>query len=170
VGGRSRRLLVLLAALAISMPPQVSFGAGDPASIALARLQSDLPGAVGLSLAYAAAYTLPVSGGRLWAGKFVDEATGAIRIMYVDGSHAVSPAELAAREREELAALSPFERKADRALREARARAPSAVALSLWLDADPGPAVAAVRARYGWISWIGDRPNTDDPTLGTRRR
>jgi chitodextrinase len=157
--------LVLLAALAISMPPQVSFGAGEPASVALARLRSELPGAVGLSLAYAATYMLPVSGRRLWAGKFVDEATGAIRIMYVDDSHAVSPAELAARARDELAALSPFERKADAALRGARARAPKTVALSLWLDADPGSAVAAVRARYAWIDWIGDRPDIDDPTL-----
>ena len=42
MGGRSHRLLVLLAVLTLSAPPQVSFGVGDPAAVALARLQRDL--------------------------------------------------------------------------------------------------------------------------------
>ena len=168
VGPRSRKLLVLLTAVVIGAPPAPALGA-SPGDVARAALERDRPGHA-FSQVYAATYTLPVSGRRLWAGKFVDEATGTLRVVYVDGDEALTPAQVGRTVDADLSALSPFERKADQALRRARNTGATRLTVGVWLDVDVSAAIDAVFARHPGVARLGDRPVTDDPGLARTLR
>ena len=165
MAGRSRLLVVLASILVLASPPLVAGEGVDPARIALDHLRGNVGAPDRFGLVYSAHYEMPVSGRRLWAGKFLDRQTGALRAVYVDGGRALTPADVGARERAELASLTAFERKADRALRETRASGQERLALSVWLAADTAAAVDAVFAAHPGLTRLGDRPDVADATL-----
>jgi hypothetical protein len=170
MGARRRRFMAMALAFAL-LVPSAAMGQGlDPEQLALARLARDDGPAARFELAYTRTFTLPVSGRPLWAGKFVDAASGTVDAVYVDGDTALDPAELAALEQAEWEALSPFERKADPALRQARRGSRSSVPLSLWLDADTTLAIDRVFAAHPTVARRGDRPDVADPILARQLR
>ena len=120
------------------------------------------------------------NGATLWAGKLLDERTGAVRLVYRDATGRFGGAGLpSAVLLDTAASQTAFARKADRALRDAvagRTAQPGRLGnagartlpVAVWLDVDPGAAVAAVRERHPGVEWIADRPVVND--LATARQ
>jgi hypothetical protein len=169
MGAGWRLVVVSLLAIVIGAPV-ASARDLDPSSIALAALARD-PSGHHFTQAYSATYRLPVSGRPLWAGKFVDATTGALRIVYVDRDKALDPSGVDALARAELARLSAFDRKADPALKRERGLDHAGtLSLSLWLDADVSAAIDGVFARHPDVQRLGDRPVIADPALARQFR
>lgn len=113
----------------------------------------------------------------LWAGKYVDQRSGAVHLVYRDGGRATAGADLRAQSLEAAAnRQTALERKADAELRAAVAArtGPTAaaggedeVAVGVWFAVDEAAAEAAVVARHPELEWVGDRPIVND--LATAR-
>lgn len=108
---------------------------------------------------------VPRSNEPMWAGKFRNVATGEVASVYRNSSGQTGGEELfRGRAAEVLAALDPFDRKADQALRDAVGRGPHdrSLAVAIWLTSDTTAAVNAVIAAHPEIEWAGDRPLAGD--------
>ncbi|MEO8247549.1 MAG: S8 family serine peptidase, partial [Chloroflexota bacterium] len=145
--------------------------AATPADAARAYLSVNEGGAItDWQLAYERAASVAGSGETLWAGKLLNTRTGAVRTVYraADGSVG-GPEFLVSRGVGAVAALSALAVKADAPLRSAVAAADPEhdLPVAVWLDADVGPAEAAVIARHPDVTWIDGRPLVDD--LATAR-
>jgi putative cell wall-binding protein len=165
-------LAVLLAAGALVPARQVA--AAEPAASAGADHLAETHG--GSPNDFALLYERPGAagdGGKLWAGKYVDHRTGAIHLVYQDGtSGAVAGSELRSQRLEANEARhTALERKADAELRAAVAAPPGGVAaetpggtipVGVWLTVDVAAAEAAVAARHPELEWIGGRPIVED--------
>lgn len=165
-------MLLVLGALAPA-PPVV---AADPPAAAGARHLADTLG--GSPNDFALVYERPPSSGTLWAGKYVDQRSGAVHLVYHDAADGTTAGSTMRAQKLDAASerRSALERKGDPELRSAVAArldgaiagGPSAeVAVGVWLDVDVTAAEAAVIARHPELEWVGDRPIVDD--LATAR-
>ena len=109
----------------------------------------------------------------LWSGKYVDQRTGEIHLVYRDlAAGAVAGAQMRTDRVEAAGAgLSALERKGDAELRAAvvagtgritGSSASGSVPVGVWLEVDDAAAEAAVMARHPELQWVGDRPIVDD--------
>jgi Subtilase family/S-layer homology domain len=97
----------------------------------------------------------------MWAAKFIDARTGAIRSSYRTSDGTTGSGELFDDARAAaLAALPVLERKADAPL-VAAVRAPSragALRVAVWMDVDVTEAEAAVERAHPEVEWLAGRP------------
>ena len=165
---------LLLVASALAPVPRVA--AADPPGAAGARHLAESLG--GSPNDFTLVYERTAGAGALWAGKFVDQRSGAVHLVYRDvAAAATAGSEMRVQRLESAAKGRPaLERKGDSELRaavEARAGGGVAagttddVAVGIWLDVDDGAAEAAVIAAHPELQWVGDRPIVDD--LATAR-
>lgn len=115
----------------------------------------------------------PVRGKKVWWAKFLNLKTFAMVGVIADArGHVIGFDDFEKRRAAALAALPPFERKADPALRkylaeaEAGATGHQTTALSIFVVADTTAAVDAVFLRHPEIDRIGDEPLSTDALLG----
>ena len=152
-------------------PAQVA--ASGPADVAAAQahLAATRGGAPGdWQLVYETTAGVPRSGEAMWTAKFVNLVSGELAPVYRDVRGRTGGEELfRGRAGEVLAALTPFDAKADQALRDEVTRGPAdrSLGVAVWLTADPSAAVAQVIASHPEVAWAGERPLAGD--LGTIR-
>ncbi|HEX7172977.1 MAG TPA: cell wall-binding repeat-containing protein, partial [Candidatus Limnocylindria bacterium] len=118
-------------------------------------------------------YERPANAGALWAGKFIDQRSGAVHPVYRDAAaSSTAGSELRVQRLEAATKGRPaLERKADAELRDAVAArtgggiasmATDDVAVGVWMQVDDTAAEAAVIAAHPELEWVGDRPIVDD--------
>mgnify|MGYP002336080604 FL=1 len=118
-------------------------------------------------------YERPADEGALWAGKFVDQRSGSVHLVYRDAAAAATAGNELRVQRLDAAKRGrpALERKADAELRAAVAArtggrvaeaATEDVAVGVWLQVDDAAAEAAVIAAHPELEWIGDRPIVND--------
>jgi putative cell wall-binding protein len=175
----ARRTAAAMVGLVVAgaLLPARPLTAAEPAAAVGARHLAETLG--GAPNDYALVYertTTPAAGaGTLWAGKYVDQRSGGVHVVYRDTADgAVAGADLRTEKRAAADGRgSALERKGDAELRAAvaagRAATAPAVAsagttipVGVWLGVDVTAAEAAVIARHPELTWDGDRPIVDD--------
>ncbi len=174
IHGSAMALVGVLAATGV-LPARPAVAA-EPAAAAGARhLAETLGGSPNdYTLVYERTSSAPDAAG-LWAGKYVDQRSGAVHVVYRDAADdSVAGAGLRAQKLEAADEARPaLERKGDAELQaavEARrsgariadASAATTVPVGVWLSVDVTEAEAAVQARHPELTWDGGRPVVDD--------
>lgn len=166
--------------LGSALVPAQSAVAAEPDAAAGARHLSETLGGSPNDFVLVHERPAEVTGGQpLWTGKFVDNRTGEVHLVYRDPAQGVVAGGRLREDRVAAAgaAMTALERKGDAELRAAvaaggagvtaaGARAGS-VPVGVWLDVDVATAEAAVVARHPELEWVGDRPLVND--LATAR-
>lgn len=166
--GRTARRSAAAIAVAVlvlgALAPSVMVRAGDESSVATVREQLSRERGISPSRlvpVYERSLPVEASGTQLWAGKFLDEATGTVIAGYRAADGTVGDATMLDEAVEaSRAALSPLARKADIPLIDAvRAGAPDALLpVAVWLDVDVTAAEATVVAAHPEVEWLAGRP------------
>ncbi|HET7685059.1 MAG TPA: cell wall-binding repeat-containing protein [Candidatus Limnocylindria bacterium] len=170
----ARRIALTLLAAAMAaggglVMPRATLAAG-PADAARAHLAATEGGAAADWVLVYERTATGIDGSATWVGKFVDPASGELHIVYRDSEGTLGgPELLRARNAAAVAALTEVQAKGDDPLVAAVAASPpeERLPIAVWLDADPAPAVAAVRSRHPELTWLGERPVV--PDLATLR-
>lgn len=170
----ARRIALTLLAAAVAaggglVMPRAALAAG-PADAARAHLAATEGGAAADWVLVYERTATGIDGSATWVGKFVDPASGELHIVYRDSEGTLGgPELLRARNAAAVAALTEVQAKGDDPLVAAVAASPpeERLPIAVWLDADPAPAVAAVRSRHPELTWLGERPVV--PDLATLR-
>jgi hypothetical protein len=143
--------------------PASSAAATEPPAVAAARYLAATHGGApnDFELVYERPLSTEVVGETMWAGKFLDHRTGEVRSAYRPGTGSAGSVTVLESVLDRRAASLPaLERKADAALVAAvRGSAPvKLLPVTVWLDADPSDAEAAVRAAHPEVEWLAGRP------------
>ena len=176
--GAAVALSVIVTAVAL-LPATPARGA-EPAAAAGARHLAETEGGSpnDFELLFERGSAIEHSDSALWTGKYVDERTGEVHVVYRDGATGTvaGPQLRDERSRQAADALPAREAKADAELLAAiagsgagvaAARSAQTVPVGVWLDVDAAAAEQAVIARHPELTWDGDRPMVDD--LATAR-
>jgi len=176
---RSRTLALGVVLVAGVLVPGRGALASEPSPGAGARHLAGVHGGTPADFVLVHERTAVIPGGSaLWAGKYLDQRTGSIHLVYHDAAGGSVAGMQLRQERVEAAAapMTALERKGDAELRAAvvagaggtiAAGASPAVPVGVWLAVDVSTAEAAVAARHPELTWIGDRPLVED--LATAR-
>ncbi len=145
--------------------------AADPPAVAGARELARLHGGTASDYSLLHETSTPSAETVVWSGKFLDRRTGELVAAYRAPAGPYGGDQLLAERITAAAAdATPLQAKADRALAAAVASSARGAQLpvAMWIEADPGPAEAAVRDRHPEVEWLEGRPLAHD--LETVRR
>lgn len=149
---------VLVVGALLPAPPVV---AADPISDARAEAARQAGvAASSLTLVHERQMSADGAGASMWAGKFLDTATGEIHAVYRSDTGTLGTDDILAQATADAAAaLTAVERKADAGLLAAVADRPAAaLPVAVWLDVDVGAAEASVEAAHPEVAWLAGRP------------
>ncbi|HUF07047.1 MAG TPA: cell wall-binding repeat-containing protein [Candidatus Binatia bacterium] len=177
---RGAAVAVSVIVTAVALLPAAPVRAAEPAAAAGARHLAETEGGSpnDFELLFERGSAIEHSDRTLWTGKYVDERTGEVHVVYLDGAAGTvaGPKLREERSRQATDALPALEAKADAELLAAVADSGASVAaaqstetvpVGVWLNVDAATAEQAVIARHPELTWDGDRPIVDD--LATAR-